>query len=238
MEQGDAGELHSALRALLAALAREAGLDPAALCSRAAPLDAAASFAHHAEEQAVARAVESRRREFATGRRLAHALLAELGCKPAPLLADARRRPRWPDHVIGSIAHSRRAAAVALGMRSELTGLGIDLEEDGPLTPELAATVLTPVEARRAQALPGDALAWAKVAFCAKECAYKAWSPFLERVLEFEEVEVELDADRARFRARLVIVPPQLHGAGELRGGFARAGGHLLAAALLLRAAN
>ena len=231
-----AAALERELARLLGELAAERGLAANAVCARAAAIDAAARFAHEAERSAVARAVEARQREFATGRRLAHELLARLGRGGAPLLPDERRTPRWPAGVVGSIAHSRRAAAVALASERELAGLGIDLEEDGPLAPDVAATVLTEREAQRARALPGDWLAWAKVAFCAKECAYKAWSPFLGRVLEFEEVELALDAGRARFRARLLGTPDGLPGGGELDGGFARADGHVLAAALLPRA--
>jgi 4'-phosphopantetheinyl transferase EntD len=240
MEGQGVRELDAALRALIAALCTEARLDAGSVRTAVAALDGPASFAYPAEELAVARAVESRRREFATGRRLAHVLLAELGCQAAPLVPDERRRPQWPAQVVGSIAHSRRAAAVVVGRSDELAALGLDLEEDGPLTPELAATVLTPQEVRRNAALPGDPLTWAKVAFCAKECAYKAWSPCVGRVLEFEEVEIELDAGRGRFEARLVGSSADLLGraatyGATLCGGFARAPGHVIAAVLLGR---
>jgi 4'-phosphopantetheinyl transferase EntD len=233
----EAGEqaLEQALRALLAELAREQGIADEVVVASVVPIDADARFAYPEEERAVERAVLKRRLEFATTRRLAHELFVRLGCDGAPLLPDDRRMPRWPIQVVGSIAHSPRAAAVVVAPSDRVAALGVDLEEDPPLAPSLVATVLTPREVERLRALPGDPLAWAKVAFCAKECAYKLWSPFVKRVLEFEQVELALDASKARFRARLLVPPGDLVGSAELEGGFARAGGHVLAAALLAR---
>jgi 4'-phosphopantetheinyl transferase EntD len=234
---GDAGvqALEQALQALLAELACEQKLSADLIVASVVPIDADARFAYPEEERAVERAVLKRRLEFATTRRLAHELFVRLGCDGAPLLPDDRRMPRWPIQVVGSIAHSPRAAAVVVAPSDRVAALGIDLEEDPPLAPSLVATVLTPREVEHLRSLPGDPLDWAKVAFCAKECAYKLWSPFVKRVLEFEEVELALDVPRARFNARLLTPQPELVGGNEIGGGFARAEGHVLAAALLAR---
>jgi 4'-phosphopantetheinyl transferase EntD len=234
---GESGEqaLEQALRALLRELARDQGLADDVIVASVVPIDPEARFAYPEEERAVERAVLKRRLEFATTRRLAHELFVRLGCDGAPLLPDERRMPRWPIQVVGSIAHSPRAAAVVVAPSDRVAALGVDLEEDPPLAASLVATVLTAPEVERLRALPGDPLAWAKVAFCAKECAYKLWSPFVKRVLEFDEVELALDAARSRFRARLLMPLPDRSVGDELEGGFARAGGHVLAAALLAR---
>jgi 4'-phosphopantetheinyl transferase EntD len=237
MGDGATQALERALRALLGELAREQGLTEEVVICGVEPIDPRARFLYPEEERAVERAVHKRKAEFATARRLAHELFVRLGCDGVPLLPDARRLPRWPIQVVGSIAHSPRAAAVAVAPSDCVAALGIDLEEESPLTEAVAATVLAPREAERLRALPGDPLAWAKVAFCAKECAYKLWSPFLGRILEFEDVELALDPPRSRFRARLREPRPGLPVAAELEGGWARADGHLIAAALLARAA-
>lgn len=234
-EQAPMQELEQALRTLLAELARQQGIADDVVVASVVPIDADARFLYPEEERAVERAVLKRRLEFATTRRLAHELFVRLGCDGAPLLPDDRRMPRWPIQVVGSIAHSPRAAAVVVAPSDRVAALGVDIEEDQPLAPSLVATVLTPREVEQMRALPGDPLAWAKVAFCAKECAYKLWSPFVKRALEFEEVELALDAARSRFRAQLLGPPPAWVGEVELEGGFARAGGHVLAAALLAR---
>ena len=68
-----------------------------------------------AEEVLVAKAVESRRHEFATARNCAHRALALLGEAPAPIVRRERGAPQWPAGIVGSITHCAgyRAAAVA-----------------------------------------------------------------------------------------------------------------------------
>ena len=61
----------------------------------------------------MAAAVDKRQREFATGRRLAHGLLTELGVGGGPLLPGRDRAPIWPDGVVGTISHSRAWCVVA-----------------------------------------------------------------------------------------------------------------------------
>ena len=53
------------------------------------------------ERELVAKAVDSRRREFSTGRVLARDLLRELGSETAELLRDSDRVPVWPEGVGG-----------------------------------------------------------------------------------------------------------------------------------------
>jgi 4'-phosphopantetheinyl transferase EntD len=67
-------------------------------------------------------AVDSRLREFATGRSCARQALAGLGLAPAPILRGAKREPLWPAGIVGSITHCRgyRAAAVAFNNWHEL----------------------------------------------------------------------------------------------------------------------
>ena len=68
-----------------------------------------------AEEALLARAVQKRRREFATGRHCARSALGALGVGPAPILPGQAGAPQWPSGIVGSITHCAgyRAAAVA-----------------------------------------------------------------------------------------------------------------------------
>jgi 4'-phosphopantetheinyl transferase EntD len=176
--------LESAARALFGAGVRVA----------AASIDAAERFAFDEERRAIARAVDSRRREFATGRRLAHALLGELGFAAAPLLPGADRAPLWPDGAVGSIAHDRRACVVAVAQRRDWRSLGIDLEPAEPLPDELWAQVLLPEERAALDRLPARRGVLARLVFSAKECAYKALAPHVRTILEFHDVRVDLGA--------------------------------------------
>ena len=67
------------------------------------------------EEQAlVARAVDRRRREFATGRWLSREGLRHFGLPERPIMMGRLRNPLWPESVIGTISHDGDLCAVAL----------------------------------------------------------------------------------------------------------------------------
>lgn len=226
----DALLLEQSIHRAFEILAAESGADLGQWLVRVADLDAAAIFAHVEEERLVANAVESRRRDFGTGRRLAHELLADFGCARAPLLPGKRRAPEWPAGVIGSISHSRGVAAVVIARCPPFTAIGLDVEGAEPLRTELIDTVLT---AREKLALAGPEIAaWAKVVFAVKECAYKAWSPTLDAMPEFTDVEVVFDATRADFTARLMPRSGTPFDARSVRGRYARCNECVFAATL------
>jgi len=151
----------------------------------------------------VARAVPKRQHEFATGRRLARRLLANLGCREEPLLADGDRVPRWPAGIVGSISHGHGLCAVAAAPRGAIRGLGIDVEEADAVRPELWRRVLRPEEEKWLRAQP-DArqLQLAAVFFSAKEALYKAQFPLTGARLGFHDVLVELDPAGSGFQAQ------------------------------------
>jgi 4'-phosphopantetheinyl transferase EntD len=193
---------------------------------RVAPIDVQARFAFLEEERLVANAVDSRRREFATARRIAHELLSEMGIPAAPLLPGERRAPAWPAGVVGSISHARGVAAVALASTPPLRAIGLDVEGADALSPELVDTVLTAAEKERFAHADGALGTWAKLAFCAKESAYKSWSPTLAAIPEFSDVEIEFDADGTSFVANLLLRRGTPFEARTLRGRHARCDEH------------
>ncbi|MDX2055532.1 MAG: 4'-phosphopantetheinyl transferase superfamily protein [Polyangiaceae bacterium] len=160
------------------------------------------------EAAAVARAVESRRHEFSAGRTCARRALAELGLSAAPLLANEDRSPRWPQGVVGSIAHTGKGhqgwCGAAVGRAEHWRGIGIDAEDSTPLRTELWSRVLGSSELRWLQATPAtDAGLMAKIVFCAKEAFYKCQYLTTRAFLGFTEVEVEFDLASSQFRARV-----------------------------------
>ena len=83
------------------------------------------------EEQAIAESFDSqkRRAEFTLGRICAHEALSRFGLESEPILRNPEtREPCWPDSVWGSITHSAGFVAVAVGLKKEIKGIGIDLE--------------------------------------------------------------------------------------------------------------
>ena len=158
------------------------------------------------EADAVIRAVPARRAEFAGGRAAARAAIASLGLDPVPIPMGPDRAPRWPVGLVGSIAHDRGLCLAAVGRRSEVAALGIDLEPAAPLDPALADEIASTAE----QDAAGDAgpLALRRI-FSAKEAVYKAQYPLSGLVLEFADLSVTLAPGGfdARFLRRAGPIP-------------------------------
>lgn len=170
---------------------------PGEISSVVGPLDGRVEDLFPAEAVLVAKAVASRRVEFATGRVLARRLLADLGYEASPLLSNADRSPRWPTGVIGSIAHTKGLCGVAIARSSHsLLGIGIDVEQDAPLEDRVSKYVLTEREQRWLESLPDpiERARLAMVTFSAKEAIYKCLHPRGNAGLEFGDVELKITA--------------------------------------------
>lgn len=166
-------------------------LPASASCAEA--FDDEASQAPFPEEMAmVANAVDKRRREFATGRRCAHAALRSLGIEPAPILAGERGMPQWPPGVVGSITHCAGYRAAAVARSGDLLAIGIDAEPDDWLPDGVLDIVSLPAERARLRALAEarPSVHWDRLLFSAKESVYKAWFPLARRWLGFDEAEI------------------------------------------------
>ena len=170
-----------------------------------APLTASLDDVLPAEREAVARAVEKRQREFATGRVLARSLLGDFGVHGFCLLNDADRVPVWPDGFVGSIAHCDSACAVTVSRTADgLGGLGVDLEPDAPLEEELWEIIATPDELVWTKGYGGPGVGrLMRLIYCAKEAVYKSLYPTCRRRLTFQEVELEMDVPQRRFAYRI-----------------------------------
>jgi 4'-phosphopantetheinyl transferase EntD len=171
------------------------------------------------EAERVARAVPSRRAEFATGRACARRALACLGLPPRPIPAGRRGEPRWPRGIVGSITHCAGYRGAVLARTSQVATIGIDAEPNAPLPEGVLGAISLPWErawvGRLAAAEP--AVHWDRLLFCAKEAVYKAWYPLAHRWLDFEDAVVSVELETGRFRADLRVRGPELHGR-ELSG--------------------
>lgn len=160
------------------------------------------------EEHVVARAVDKRRREFATVRYCARRALATLGRPAAPLLPGERGAPGWPQGVVGSMTHCDGYRAAAVAEQTDVTSLGIDAEPHGALPDGVLDAVSLPTERKHLAELAAShpEVHWDRLLFSAKEAVYKTWFPLTHSWLGFEDAEVEFLPDTARFRVRLL--PP------------------------------
>ncbi|MBO3744792.1 4'-phosphopantetheinyl transferase superfamily protein [Streptosporangiaceae bacterium NEAU-GS5] len=157
------------------------------------------------EEALVARAVDKRRREFATVRRCARTALADLGFPAAPILRGARGAPTWPSGVVGSMTHCDGYRAAAVAHESAVPTIGLDAEPNEPLPDGVLGMVSLPEEHGWLKELGAAAphVRWDRLLFSAKESVYKAWFPLTRRWLGFEEAVVTPALD-GTFTARLL----------------------------------
>jgi len=184
----------------------------------------------------VARAVPKRRREFATGRRAARELLASLGLPGGALLRNEDRTPVWPAGVVGSISHCDGLCVVAVARASDVGGIGVDVEPDLPLGPDLWPRICTATElATLVGPAPQDERGRvARLVFSAKEAFYKSVFPSLREVLGFHQVELQVDWRASRFEGRMdAALTDRLPGGRAPAGRFARRGGFVLTGATL-----
>jgi 4'-phosphopantetheinyl transferase EntD len=186
------------------------------------------------EEDLVARAVESRRREFVTARRCAREALAELGHPAAPIRPGPKREPLWPAGIAGAITHCKGYRAAAVVPTTVLAGLGIDAEPHGPLPEGVEEAVTVPGESAMLARLTADdpATHWGRLLFSAKESVYKAWYPLARLWLGFEDARLTIDPADGTFHATILIDGPL----AEVTGRFVVAGGLVATAVTVPRA--
>ncbi len=177
-------------------------------------------------------AVPARLREFAAGRKAAHEAMALLGLTDLPIPMGQDRAPVWPEGITGSITHSRTACLAAIMRGDDAQGIGLDLEEDAPLSSDLWETILLPAEQEWLANQPkADRGQHAMLMFCAKEAAYKAQYARSKTLFGFDMLRIYLDdgAFTAEFQKP---VAPFLH-SSRLNGKYSRVQGHILTAVTL-----
>ncbi len=201
------------------------GLFPADVEVRSGPISTSWNGLTERERALVAGAIDSRRREFATGRTLARDGLRAVGVvepERLELLRDADRVPIWPRGFVGSISHKRDLCAVAVARSETYRGLGLDIEPARAIRPELQKTICTEPErawlrgcTREQQGL------LCRIVFSVKEAVYKAFYPSLREFWSFQDVGVEIDLETSRFVAE---VPPST-GVARVEGRVIRRAG-------------
>jgi 4'-phosphopantetheinyl transferase EntD len=189
-------------------------LMPAGVACRDTTEDVAESTMFPEEAAHVGKAVDKRRREYATVRDCARQAMASLGLPPVPLLSGERGAPRWPDGVVGSMTHCAGYRAAVVALSTVIHTVGIDAEPHGPLPEGVENAIALPEEramlARLATADP--TVHWDRMLFCAKEAVYKAWFPLTRKWLGFEEASITL-SPAGTFDARLLVPGPVVAGA-------------------------
>lgn len=194
---------------------------PASVVVCTARTDAGGTLAA-AEESAVARAVDTRRAEFTTGRLLAREALARLGSPVDAVPVGEKRAPVWPAGVVGSITHCAGLRAAAVARTRDVRSLGIDAERARPL-PDGVLDAVSDADERAWLAGLGEGTPWDALLFSAKESVYKTWFPLTGRWLGFEDAALTPYPDGtfvADIRLPDDAVPPRLRGRWAVREGL------------------
>jgi len=177
------------------------------------------------EARLVERAVESRQREFSTGRVLARRLLAQMNVTDFELLRDEDRVPLWPAGIVGSISHTGNLCAVAVAAETVCSGIGVDVEPDEPVGTGIERRVCTPPEVAWLDRGPAAERGHrCRMIFSVKEAVYKAFYPQRREFWGFQEVSVKIDLPAQCFTAR----PPASSGAGQVEGRLIRRAGWII----------
>jgi len=142
------------------------------------------------ERAAIARAVTTRRVEFATGRALLRRLIGD----DVEIPVGPDRRPQLPVGISGTLAHDRDIAVAATTTRGTCRALGVDIEPATALDEDVARAICRPEERHLD----------AHLVFVLKEAAYKAWSSLGGRMLEHWDVAVTVDLPERTFTATIV----------------------------------
>lgn len=199
--------------------------------------EAPGGFLFPEEQQVIAHAVPTRRREYASVRGCARACLGRLGYPQVPILPGVGGAPTWPVGVQGSMTHCAGYAAAAVGPVSRISAIGIDAEPDAPLPEGVLDLVATPAERDRLAVvqLAPDSPNWDRLLFSAKEAVYKAWYPLVGEWLDHQEADVRIHPHDKTFTAQLsrdglVVDGRQVH---RLHGRWVSNGGILVTAVVL-----
>jgi 4'-phosphopantetheinyl transferase EntD len=167
------------------------------------------------EDVFIARAVESRRREFATARACARAALARLGRSAVAVLPGPGGAPQWPEGVTGSITHCVGYRAAAVALTTDIASLGVDAEPNEAL-PDHGMLELIAIDNERIRlgelATEMPDICWDRLLFSAKESVYKTWYPLARCWLGFESADIVIDPREGTFTARLLVPGPIVSG--------------------------
>ena len=136
---------------------------------------------------------KSRLNKFVGGRVALRRALKAISRGDSPsILKDAHGAPVLPGDVTGSISH-KDDLAVGVAIADSSGGIGVDIERcHNKAAFTLLRRIITPREQANLGSLPGISVEEeVLLRFSFKEAVYKAMHPFLERSVDFSEVEIE-----------------------------------------------
>ena len=138
----------------------------------------------------------SRKEHYRSGRICAGEVLSKLGTLGQPVLREPQtREPLWPEGISGAITHSGKWAAAAAGKTSDVSGIGIDLEDlERQVDSRISRHVCIPEEQKWLQECGEECLEQnLKIIFSAKESIFKAFFPYTRTYLHFHDARILME---------------------------------------------
>ncbi|MGD9638624.1 MAG: 4'-phosphopantetheinyl transferase [Alphaproteobacteria bacterium] len=146
------------------------------------------------EETLVAKAVDSRKKEFRSGRIASRKTLERWGYGDSKILA-VNRMPVFPLGTVGSISHTKEYVIAVSALRENCQSIGIDLEEISRVSQDLWHLIFTIKETEIIKKAEEESLA--ALFFSAKESFFKMQYPITQKMLDFKEVEISFGKDNS-----------------------------------------
>ena len=143
-----------------------------------------------------------RKSEFSQGRMCAHQALSKFKLESEPILRNKdTKEPCWPKEILGSITHSGKYAAAAVGMVGDISGIGIDLECLSRVVDfNICRHVCVEKEMKWLKSLtPDQANRGLRIIFSAKESIFKCLFPISKTYLYFKDATVTVDEVSTEF---------------------------------------
>lgn len=192
--------------------------------SKVAPSDAELLSA---ELPGTKRMAPARLLEFAHGRACARIVLDMCGAGEVAVPRGKNREPLWPQGTVGSISHTGSLAAAVATRTSDLTGIGLDIENAEPLSQDMIAMIC-----RQDEEVGADGFR-AKLLFSIKESIYKCIFPIVGIFVDFQEVKVFLDEQSKTFTALADAGRHDLAVVQQVKGAYCVESGLVFSAAWL-----
>jgi 4'-phosphopantetheinyl transferase EntD len=141
-------------------------------------------------------AIPAVRRQSAAARSVARRLLQQFDLGNAAIPRHSRTQgPVWPAGIVGSMAHDKDVAVVAVARRVDVRSVGVDIEPDLPLPQEANDAIYLPAERSRYT----HAVLTSRRLFVAKEAVYKAAQQLDGIAIDFQGIDIDLPSSTARL---------------------------------------
>ncbi|TXI37128.1 MAG: 4'-phosphopantetheinyl transferase superfamily protein [Nitrosomonas sp.] len=140
--------------------------------------------------------------DFCKGRYCAHQALEKIGYLAFPILRDEYGAPIWPEGITGSISHSGDAAAAVVARKTNIQGIGLDLQKREIFPSAVLSVLFHDEEVASFLSIPSDlADLYAYAIFSAKESAIKCFYAARQYLAHLNEIVIAMDWSSGTFSA-------------------------------------